>query len=99
MWKISKLHDFCLIYKLLCFAFSDVENEDEVIHSIQMRFKKLAVTERNPDDDLSDYGVDINQGPAVPSSDDIIKTSVSNSTDGMYTISDSPSLLNIVAKP
>lgn len=60
-----------------------MENEEEVIHAIQMRFGQLEISERNPDDDLSDYGVDVNQGPAVPSSDDIIQTSVSTA-EGIY---------------
>ena len=49
--------------------FSDVEHKDEVMHAIQLRFKQMAIKEK--EDDLNDYGIDENNGPIIPSSDTI----------------------------
>lgn len=68
---------------ILYSQFSEIENEDEVMHSIQLRFEKLAVENKYEGaDDRSDYGIDSNQGPAVPSSDDIISTSSNSVNEG-----------------
>lgn len=67
--------------------YSDVEHEDEVIHTVQTRFKQLAVTDRNQEDDLSDFGIDDSQGSVIPSSEDIIQASSTGTSEGELIIS------------
>ena len=43
------------------------------MHAIQLRFKKMAVTDKNAND-LSDYGLDPTNGPIPITSDDIKKS-------------------------
>jgi len=57
-----------------------------MMHAIQLRFRDSVGAIGSSDDDLSDYGVDVNV-PVMPSSDDVRKslTSTSEGIAGFFT--------------
>lgn len=82
----QRLKSICINYLKLKYSLilsstaSDVEHGDEVMHAIQLRFRASGSLEAN-DDDLSDYGIDTNVSPVMPSSDDVRK-SITPTSDG-----------------
>eukprot|EP00111_Clytia_hemisphaerica_P005552 TCONS_00016101-protein len=67
--------------QILCVNYisSDVEHEDEMMHSIQLKFKDMGIT--NKEDDMSDFGNDASTGPADITSDDVRKSYATPSTE------------------